>query len=145
MTDAQWHCIHAFLGTCPDIRVGKETHCRLFVEAARGRARMGAPLAPVARQVRPGELGLSPLGPRVRPGRLAAPDSLPAGRSGSVRRAAGQHPRARARERGGAPPNPGTDHALGRSRGGFGTQIHILADRRGRPLRVTGGPRHART
>ena len=42
------------------------------------------------------------------------------------------------------PKNQGTDHALGRSRGGFGTQIHVLADRRGRPLRlrVTGGQRH---
>ena len=36
----------------------------------------------------------------------------------------------------GAPQNKGTDPALGRSRGGFGTQIHILADRRGRPLRL---------
>ena len=47
----------------------------------------------------------------------------------------------------GAPPNQGTDHALGRSRSGFGTPIHVLADRRGRPLRlrVTGGPRHDRT
>ena len=47
----------------------------------------------------------------------------------------------------GAPPNKGTDPALGRSRGGFGTQIHILADRRGRPLRlrVTGGQRHDST
>ncbi len=33
--------------------------------------------------------------------------------------------------------NKGTDPALGRSRGGFGIQIHGLADRRGRPLRVT--------
>ena len=40
--------------------------------------------------------------------------------------------------------NKGTDPALGRSRGGFGTQIHGLADRRGRPLRVTGGQRHDR-
>ena len=47
----------------------------------------------------------------------------------------------------GVPKSPGTDHALGRSRSGFGTQIHVLADRRGRPLRlrVTGGPRHDRT
>ena len=47
----------------------------------------------------------------------------------------------------GAPPNQGTDPALGRSRGGFGTQIHRRADRRGRPLplRVTGGQRHDRT
>ena len=36
----------------------------------------------------------------------------------------------------GTPQSPGTDHALGRIRGGFGTQIHILADRRGRPLRL---------
>ena len=45
----------------------------------------------------------------------------------------------------GAPQKPGTDHALGRSRGGFGTKIHILADRRGRHLRVTGGQRHDST
>ena len=47
----------------------------------------------------------------------------------------------------GAPPKTETDPALGRSRGGFGTQIHVLADQRGRPLRlcVTGGPRHDRT
>ena len=47
----------------------------------------------------------------------------------------------------GAPQKQGTDPARGRSRGGFGTQIPILADRRGRPLhlRVTGGPRHDRT
>ena len=80
----------------------------------------------------------------MRPGRLAAPDGLPAGRSGSVRRAAGQHRHAGTAV---APQNKGTDHALGRSRGGFGTQIYVLADRRGRPLRlrVTGGPRHDRT
>ena len=65
MTDAQWRCLHSFLITCPDVRVGKETHCRLFVDAARWMTRMGAPLAPVARRVRQVELGLSPLCPRV--------------------------------------------------------------------------------
>ena len=47
----------------------------------------------------------------------------------------------------GAPKKPEADPALGRSRGGFGTQIHILADRQGRPLhlRVTGGQRHDST
>ena len=47
----------------------------------------------------------------------------------------------------GAPKKKGTDPARGRSRGGFGTQIPSLADRRGRPLhlRVTGGPRHDST
>ena len=46
----------------------------------------------------------------------------------------------------GAPKKKEADPALGRNRGGFGTKIHILADRRGRPLhlRVTGGPRHDR-
>ena len=44
----------------------------------------------------------------------------------------------------GARPNKGAETALGRSRGSFSTQIHLLADRRARPLRlrVTGGQRH---
>ena len=45
----------------------------------------------------------------------------------------------------GAPKNQETEPALGHSRGSFCTQIHILADRRGRPLRVTGGQCHDRT
>ena len=47
----------------------------------------------------------------------------------------------------GAPQHKETDPALGRSRGGFGSKIHILADRRGRPLclRLTGGQRHDST
>ena len=46
----------------------------------------------------------------------------------------------------GAPQNQGTDPD-DRSRDGFGTKIRILAERRGRPLRlrVTGGPRHDNT
>ena len=47
----------------------------------------------------------------------------------------------------GTPKHQDADPARGRSRGGFGTPIHSLADLRGRPLRlrVTGGPRHDRT
>ena len=47
----------------------------------------------------------------------------------------------------GAPQKKGLDPALDRSRGGFGSQIHILADQRGCPLclRLTGGPRHDST
>ena len=41
--DDRWRCIHSFLITCPDIRAGKETHCRLFAESARWVARMGSP------------------------------------------------------------------------------------------------------
>ena len=44
----------------------------------------------------------------------------------------------------GAPRHKEAEPARGRSRGGFGTQIRILADLRGCPLRVTGGPRHDR-
>ena len=47
----------------------------------------------------------------------------------------------------GAPKHKEAEPARGRSRGGFGPQIPILADLRGRPLplRVTGGQRHDRT
>jgi transposase len=40
-----------------------------------------------------------------------------------------------------------TDHALGRSRGGFGTKLHLLCDGRGLPLaaRITAGQAHEST
>ena len=41
MTDAQ-HGLPSFLSTCPEIRVGKEDHGRLCVDAACGMARSGA-------------------------------------------------------------------------------------------------------
>ena len=42
----------------------------------------------------------------------------------------------------GGPLEP-ADHALGRSRGGFGTKVHLVTDGRGLPLalRLTAGPR----
>ena len=43
MTDTQWLCIRSFLDTCSGIRVGKDAHCRLCVEALRWVTRMGAP------------------------------------------------------------------------------------------------------
>jgi len=45
-------------------------------------------------------------------------------------------PEARQLERGGKkmPPNEPSDHALGRSRGGFGTKIHLVTDSNGVPL-----------
>ena len=57
----------------------------------------GGTLARVAVRVRKVELSLWPLGGLG----LAAPADLPASQAGSVRRATGQHDRARARERGG--------------------------------------------
>jgi transposase len=45
------------------------------------------------------------------------------------------------------PPGEPADHALGRSRGGFGTKIHRVSDGNGLPLaaEVTAGQRHAST
>ena len=56
-------------------------------------------------------------------------------------------PRRGGTARSGAPQKKGRAPALGRNRGGFRTQIPILADQRGRLLclRQTGGPRHGRT
>lgn len=56
------------------------------------------------------------------------------------------------RDAAGASPSDGTssepaDHALGRSRGGFGTKIHLVCDGRGLPMAVTvtAGQRHEST
>ena len=78
-------------------------------------------------------------GPRRRAYRQADPDLSTLRRDRTVMRA-----RIRAA---GTRQKKGTDPARGRSRGGVSTQIHILTDRRGRPLglRVTGGQRHERT
>lgn len=99
-------------------------------------------MASVVGRVREGEFGLLSLDRRVRPGHLAAPDSLQADRSESVRRAAGQYGRTRARGR----------RAQGKGRipplTAVRAPMHILlADRQGRPLRLRGppGPRHDRT
>ena len=43
MTDTQWLCVRSFLDICSVLRVGKDAHGRLFVEALRWMTRMGAP------------------------------------------------------------------------------------------------------
>ena len=95
----------------------------------------GYPWTRVAVRVREMELGLWPLGGRVPPERLAAPEGPPAGQAGSVRRAAGQHDRAR----GGR-----AQKARGGSRAGpqSGRLRHPDPHPGGCPLRlrVTGGP-----
>ena len=63
------------------------------------------------------------------------PRRMASSRSRSVRRAAGQHHRARTRGRQ-ALPKKESAPALGHNRGGFSAQIHSLADRQGRPLPV---------
>jgi transposase len=55
-----------------------------------------------------------------------------------------QHAAATARKRGTNRPDEPDDHALGRSRGGLTTKIHLACDGKGRPLAVlvTRGQRH---
>ncbi len=56
-------------------------------------------------------------------------------------------PAGRQREREKKPPGEPVDHALGRSRGGFSTKLHLLVDGKGLPLvvEVTPGQRHEST
>ena len=120
--------------------------CRLCVEALRWMARMGAPWRQLPRTAR-GTLSIvaMPTGatgaiwPRRMAYLQADPDLFAVRLDSTVVRA---HVNAE-----GAPQNQGTDSDLGRSRPGGGTKIRILAERRGRPLRlrVTGGPRHDST
>ena len=146
MTDAQWLCIHSFLITCSYVRVGKETRCLLFIEALRWMARMGAPWHQL-----PAAYGKGNWVYRryahwcdrgIRPRRLAYLqadlDRSAVRRDSTVVRA---HVSAA-----GTPQKKEAEPALDRSQGGFSTQIHILADRRGRPprLHVTGGQCHDR-
>ena len=59
----------------------------------------------------------------------------------------GQSRRGRRPEKGGRDADEPTDHALGRSRGGFGTKLHLLTDGQGLPLTalVTPGQAHKST
>jgi transposase len=52
-----------------------------------------------------------------------------------------------ARRKKNSPPGEPTDHALGRSRGGFGTKVHVVTDGNGLPLaiEVTAGQAHEST
>ena len=147
MTDTQWLCVRSFLDTCSGLRVGKDAHGRLCVEALRWITRMGAP-----GRVLPPAYGKwnsvycryaawcnRGVWPRLLAHLQAQPDLSAVRLDSTIVRA---HVSAA-----GAPQKKEADPALGRSRGGFGTKIHSLADRQGRPLplRVTGGPRHDST
>ena len=84
----------------------------------------GYPPASGTDDIREGELDPSPVGRAVRPERLAAPDKVPSGRPGSVRRVTGQRGCACACERNGCIPPKETDSALGQRQNSFG-----IADR----------------
>ena len=147
MTEAQWLRIRPFLHSCSCIYVGDETRCLLFVDALCWMAQAGAPWRRL-----PAEYGQwnsvyrryargcdQGVWPRLRAYLQTDPDRSAVLLDSTVVRA---HVSAA-----GAPKKAATDPALGRSRGGFTTQIHSLTDRQGRPLhlRVTGGQRHDST
>ena len=95
----------------------------------------GRPLAIGSEAVREVELGLAPVRPLARPRRVrGGVRGLGRERRGRGARAdAGQHghprPPARGRRQGGQ-----GGQALGRSRGGFSTKLHLRCDARGLPL-----------
>ena len=137
LTDAPWLCLRPFLQTCPGLYVGNETRCRLFVSALCWMARSGAPW-----RRWPAEYGKGNSVYRRwaawcargvwsrRMAYLQADSELSAGlRDSTVVRA---HACAV-----GAPKKKGRDPALGRSRAGFSTQIHILADHGAAPCVCT--------
>ena len=148
-TDAQWAKIHSFLRQHPRTYVGEESACRRFVEGVLWILRSGAQW-----RFLPEEYGnwnsvckryASWCDHGVWKDMHAAfvddPDMESILIDSTVVRA---HPCATGaqKKRGGQ-----QAQALGRSRGGFSTKIHISVDALGNPLRflVTGGQRHDST
>ena len=115
LTDAQWIRLQPYLHAVPAYTWAMPS-AAIFL----GRRGAGSPVR-------------APLGASGRPSRGLWARRMPSMQDGpgAVRRAAGQHSRARARECP-PPPNKESDPALGRSRGGFSLKVHRLSDRRGR-------------
>ena len=147
LTNAQWTRLQPYWRACPDIYVGHAVRSRLLVEAGVWIARAVAPW----RQW-PAKYGKwnsvyrryaawydRGLWARLRPFAQDDPDLSAVRLDSTMVRA---HVSAV-----GAPSNQGPDPARGRSRGGFGTKVHRMSDRRSRPLalRLTGGQRHDST
>ena len=146
LSDTQWSKIVNFLQTCPDIYTGKEIHLKRFIQAVLWITRSGSQwrLLPKSygnwnsvykRFARWCDKGVFQ---RLHQHFVNAPDMEWLVIDTTIIRA---HPCAA----GALKTSGGQDsQALGRSRGGFSTKIHIAVDGLGNPLRfmLTAGQRH---
>lgn len=147
LTDAQWQKILPFLRTCPNVYIGREDECRRFLEAVLWIARSGGGVAIGFRlNMATGTpfTNAFPAGARLACLKCCssfAPKMLTLNILSSTRPLSGHTPRpvVLKKKYGG--------QALGRSRGGFSTKIHIAVDALGNALRfvLTGGERHDTT
>jgi transposase len=146
LKDKDWPKILAFLRTCPGIYVGQEEKCRQFIEAVLWITRTGSQW-----RFLPEKYGLwnsvykrfsrwcdKEVWQKMQQHLAAEPDLEYLLVDSTIIRA---HPCAS-----GTPASQGgqAEQALGRSRGGFSTKIHITVDALGNPLRfkLTAGQRN---
>jgi len=146
IVDSQWHKMYAFLKSHPNVYAGKQEACRRFVEGTHWILRSGAQWRELPerygnwnsvykRFARWEEAGVWEA---MHQEFVQEPDMESVMLDSTVIRAhmcaAGGSKKNGAQE----------EQALGRSRGGFSTKIHVLVDALGAPLRfiLTGGQRH---
>jgi len=143
LTEEQWAKIWDFLNQTSGIYVGQEADCRKFIEAILWITRTGAPWRNL-----PAEFGKwNSVYKRYRRWSekgVAQKMMEFFGKDADKRHGMLDRTIVRAHACAAGAPKKRGKQALGRSRGGFSTKIHVLVDAMGRPLRLrlTAGQRH---